>query len=125
MSTTTATWGIPPSPSSYANWVQECRIAKNVFLIEEHEHKLKEKEETHQAKLECRAKEKGKPYVSKPKKQKVTKPDEKDSTPSVPTAIIGETVVKATKRQVNLVLKKAEKPKGYTLTLQKQQGGTK
>ena len=112
---TAATWGIPPSPSSYANWVQECRIAKNVFLTEEAEIKLKEKEETHQARLECRAKEKGKPYIPKPEKQKATTPVEKDS-PEVVVPVIGKTVIE-TKRKL-LVITRQEKEKAEQLKQQ-------
>ena len=138
---TAATWGIPPSPSSYANWVQECRIAKNVFLTEEAEIKLKEKEETHQARLEYRAKEKGKPYIPKPKKQKAATPVKKDAP------IIGKVVLDSvdapkrklvvrTRQEIEAEKKAAEKaaskerleskPEKRILNLKlKAQGGTK
>ena len=87
---TAATWGLPITPNEYYLWVQGCRIAKNVFLIEEFKQKLKEKEETHQARLECRAKEKGKPYIPKPKKQKTATPIEEDS---IATPVIGKVVL--------------------------------
>ena len=105
-------WG---NPSDYGRWASQSQSEYRLFLVEEAKAKKESLKTLRERRAICEAKEKGKPYIPKPEKQKATTPVEKDS-PEVVVPVIGKTVIE-TKRKL-LVITRQEKEKAEQLKQQ-------